>query len=57
MDGMGDGRKVPERRAITHIHAHTHIHTHTYILMADSFCFIAKTNTTLQSNYTPIKNK
>ena len=24
---------------------------------ADSFCFIAKTNTTLQSNYTPIKNK
>ena len=55
MDGMGDGRKVPERRAITHIHAHTHIHTH--ILMADSFCFIAKTNTTLQSNYTPIKNK
>ena len=30
---------------------------HIYILMADSRCCMAETNTTLQNNYSPIKNK
>ena len=29
----------------------------TCILMADSCCYMAETNTTLESNYLPIKNK
>ena len=28
-----------------------------HLYMADSFCCIAETNTTLSSNYTPIKKK
>ena len=32
-----------------------YIYIHTYIYMADSLCCTAQTNTTLQSNYTPIK--
>ena len=38
-----NGKEIQKRGGIC-----THI--------ADSFCCIAETNTTLQSNYTPIKN-
>jgi len=43
-DGVGSGREVEEKGNIC-------------IAMADSCLCMAETNTTLESNYTPIKNK
>ena len=43
-DGVGDGREVQEGGDIC-------------TPMADSCCSMAETNTILESNYSPIKNK
>ena len=37
------------------MYTHTHTHTHTHIY--DLQCYRAESNTTLQSNYPPVKNK
>jgi len=43
-DGVGSGREVQEGEDVS-------------TLMADSCCYTAEVNTTLESNYPPIKNE
>ena len=53
---INHNRKVYEKNIYIHTYIYIYIYIHIYICVAESLCYAAEINTTLQINYTSIKD-